>query len=85
MISSLSIFLQSDRIISSKQSSLESFRLSSALIGSIARLLASLSELKFDVNLIRNADQVVGIIERLLFSCKPDLLISCGISPIENG
>jgi len=81
IVSSLSIFLQSDFISSSKRHGHDNFILSSALVGAVLRLYASVIELKIKNNLLEDKDQVVSIIERMLFSCKPDLLISCGESP----
>lgn len=81
IVSSLSIFLQSDFILSSKRYGHDNFILSSAIVGAVLRLHASIIELKIKNNLLQNKDQVVSIIERMLFSYKPDLLISCGKSP----
>jgi len=78
IISSLSLFLESDFITSSKQYSQQCFTICSAITGSVLQLLGTLVELKLDVKLARNSKDVVGVIERILFLCKPDLLISCG-------
>ena len=80
IVSSLSIFLQSDFISSSKRYGHDNFVLSSVMVGAVLRLYASIIELKIKNNLLQNKDQVVSTIERMLFSCKPDLLISCGKS-----
>ena len=83
IISSLRLFLGSDFITASKFGGLQSFSLCSAIAATTLRLLGTLNEFKVEVQFIRDSSDVLPIIEQMLFSCKPDLLISCGTSPRE--
>jgi hypothetical protein len=53
-------------------------RLPSAINGSILRLIASVISYGIDVNILRKEHEVAGVIERMLFSNKSNLLLTCG-------
>jgi len=55
----------------------------SAITGTFARFLASLKEQGIETNMVRNGAEVVGMIERLCFSSRPELQMSCGIHPLS--
>jgi hypothetical protein len=78
-VSSLFLFLKSDVITLSKDRGIYMFRLSSAITSSILQLISSIINLGIDVNILRKDHEVTGVIERMLFSCRSNLLIVCGI------
>jgi len=51
----------------------------SAIAGTVARLIASLRE--GGINIIRNGSEAAEMIERLCFSSRSELLMSCGTRP----
>ena len=52
----------------------------SAITGTFARFLAFLKVQGVEANMVRNGAEVVGVIERLCFSSRSELLMSCGIA-----
>ena len=81
IISGLSFFLQAESLGWSKKQGLQIYMLYSAIAGTFARFIASLRE--WGINLIRNGSEAAGTIERLCFSSRPELLMSCGTAQVS--
>ena len=78
IICGLDFFLQPETLTRSKKHSLQQYIIHSAVVGTFTRFLASIREWGIETSLICNRTEIVGIIERLCFSAKPELMMSCG-------
>jgi hypothetical protein len=78
IFSDLTFFLEPETLRRSKVHSLETFRICSAIGGTVLRFLASLNDFLSQVNMIWNGEAVPELLDSLFMESNPDLFMSSG-------